>query len=418
MFQTALVGARIFTGDTTLVDHALLLADDRIVGLAPLVALPRDTRMQRLEGLLVPGFVDVQVNGGGGVLFNDDPSLDGLNTIASAHARHGSTALLPTFITDRPEAMRAAIKAVQAAIEARTPGIAGLHLEGPFLSPARRGAHDPALIRPMTEEDMVLILECGIEHLLLTVAPEIVLPDQIERLVRAGVTVSLGHSDADADTVFAAIDAGATGVTHLFNAMSQMTGRAPGLVGAALERGEIWAGLIADLHHVDPIMLRIAMASKRLPGRLMLVTDAMPLAGVELEDDEDEFLLNGRTVRREDGRLTLADGTLAGSDLTMDRAVAHAAFDLDLPVEEALRMASLYPAKFMRMEHTHGRLEAGRAADLVLLDNELCCQRCWRNGVELPQLVVAESSSAGSSGSSSEEAANAAASAASSIARA
>ncbi|WP_419731062.1 N-acetylglucosamine-6-phosphate deacetylase [Lichenicola sp.] len=415
MFETALVGARIFTGDTILVDHALLLGRDKVVGLAPLSSLPRDARMQRIEGLLAPGFVDLQVNGGGGVLFNAMPTPEGAAAIAEAHSWHGSTALLPTFITDRPDAMQQAIDAVRLAVDARMPGIAGLHLEGPFLSQARSGAHDRSLIRTMTDADVDLLLATGIEHLLLTVAPEVVSPKQIERLVRGGVVVSLGHSDADADTVFAAIDAGATGVTHLFNAMSQMTGRAPGLVGAALERGEVWAGLIADLHHVDPIMMRIALASKRLPGRLMLVTDAMPPAGTP-EDGDDEFELNGRTVRREDGRLTLADGTLAGSDLTMDRAVAHAVFDLDLPVEEALRMASLYPAKFMGMERSHGRLEAGRTADLVLLDETMRCERCWRNGIELPQPAPVAAASPGSA--ALPDASSAAASAASSIARA
>ena len=409
MFEIALCGARIFTGDTTLVGHALLLREGRIIGLAPLGSLPRDTRMQPVEGLLAPGFVDLQVNGGGGVLFNAEPSIEGLDAIASAHAPHGTTAMLPTFITDRPDAMASAIEAVRAALTAGVPGIAGLHLEGPFLSLACKGAHDPSLIRPMTEDELTLILDSGIEHLLLTVAAETVPPAQIERLVRAGVVVSLGHSDADADTVSAAIDAGATGVTHLFNAMSQMTARAPGLVGTALDRGEIWAGLIVDMHHVDPVMLRIALAAKRQPGRLLLVTDAMPPAGTDL----DGFELNGRAVRREAGRLTLADGTLAGSDLTMDRAVENAVLDLELPVEEALRMASLYPSRFMGMERTHGRLEAGRAADLVLLDDALSCRRCWRNGVELPQLSADASPAASGTGSAA-----AFSSAASSIARA
>ena len=409
MFETALCGARIFTGDTTLVGHALLLRDDRIIGLAPMGSLPRDARMQPIDGLLAPGFVDLQVNGGGGVLFNAEPTPDGLAAIASAHAPHGTTAMLPTFITDHPGGMVQAIGAVRAAIAGGLAGIAGLHLEGPFLSPDRAGAHDPALIRPMAEDDLELILESGIEHLLLTIAAETVAPAQIERLVRGGVVVSLGHSDADADTVSAAIDAGATGVTHLFNAMSQMTGRAPGLVGTALDRGEVWAGLIVDMHHVDPVMLRIALAAKRQPGRLLLVTDAMPPAGTEL----DEFVLNGRPVRREGGRLTLADGTLAGSDLTMDRAVENAVLDLELPVEEALRMASLYPSRFMGMEHTHGRLEAGRAADIVLLDDALSCRRCWRGGVELPQSSADAPPAASGAGSAA-----ALSAAASSIARA
>ncbi len=377
MFQTALCGALIFTGDTILVDHALLLAGDRIAGLAPLAALPRDARMQDVEGLLAPGFLDLQVNGGGGVLFNDTPTADAARAIAEAHARHGCTAILPTFITGTRDGMAQALLAVRIALADRVPGIAGLHLEGPFLSRARKGAHDPALIRPMDEDDLRLLLESGIEHLLLTVAPETVTPAQIRRLVEGGVIVSLGHSDADHETVSAAIDAGATGVTHLFNAMSQMSGRAPGLVGTALDRDEIWAGLIADLHHVDPVMMRIALAAKRGPGRLFLVSDAMPPAGSSL----DRFTLSGRTVLRRDGRLAFEDGTLAGADLTMDQAVANMVASQGLPVEEALRMASLYPARFMGMEPAHGRIEAGRPADLVLLDEALSCVRLWQGGV-------------------------------------
>ena len=377
MFQTALCGALIFTGDTILVDHALLLAGDRIAGLAPLAALPRDARMQDVEGLLTPGFLDLQVNGGGGVLFNDTPTADAARAIAEAHARLGCTAILPTFITGTRDGMAQALRAVRNALADRVPGIAGLHLEGPFLSRARKGAHDPALIRPMDEDDLRLLLESGIEHLLLTVAPETVTPAQIRRLVEGGAIVSLGHSDADHETVSAAIDAGATGVTHLFNAMSQMSGRAPGLVGTALDRDEIWAGLIADLQHVDPVMMRIALAAKRGPGRLFLVSDAMPPAGSSL----DRFTLSGRTVLRRDGRLAFEDGTLAGADLTMDQAVANMVASQGLPVEEALRMASLYPARFMGMEPAHGRIEAGRPADLVLLDEALSCVRLWQGGV-------------------------------------
>jgi N-acetylglucosamine-6-phosphate deacetylase len=381
MFQTALCGALIFTGDSILFDHALLLRDDTIVGLAPLASLPRDTRMQNIDGLLAPGFLDLQVNGGGGVLFNAAPTAKAISLIAAAHAGHGTTAILPTFITGTRAGMASAIDAVRSAIDARIPGIAGLHLEGPFLSAVRRGAHDAALIRPMDEADLALLRETGIAHLLLTVAPETVTPSQIASLVAAGVTVSLGHSDADEDTVSMAIDAGATGTTHLFNAMSQMSGRAPGLVGTTLDRGELWAGLIADLHHVDPSMIRIALAAKRGPGRVFLVSDAMPTAGSTL----DSFTLGDRTVHRTDGRLTLDDGTLAGADLTLDRAVGTMVASLGLPIEEALRMASLHPARFMGMEQTHGRIEAGRRADLVLLDHDLACIRCWQGGVALGQ---------------------------------
>ena len=378
MFQKALIGAPIFTGDDLLIDHALLLDGDRVVGMAPLSSLPRDTRMQEVDGLLAPGFVDIQVNGGGGVLFNDSMDAEGAAAIARAHLLHGCTAILPTFITGSDMGIAAAIAAVRVAIARGLPGVAGLHLEGPFIAPARKGVHDPAFMRPMAEQDLQMLLDRGIEHLLLTVAPEMVSPEQIRRLVRGGVVVSLGHSDADHETVSAAIDAGATGVTHLFNAMSQMSGRAPGLVGTALDRGEVWAGLIADLHHVDPVMMRIALAAKRGPGRLILVSDAMPPAA----GGPDRFELGGRTVYRRDGRLELADGTLAGADLGLDHAVACMVASQGVRLEEALRMASLYPARFMSMDHRHGRIEAGRKADLVLLDDALSCVRTWQNGVE------------------------------------
>jgi N-acetylglucosamine-6-phosphate deacetylase len=299
--------------------------------------------------------------------------------MASAHARFGSTALLPTFITDRPERMALAIAAARTAIDEHASGIAGLHLEGPFLSVARKGAHDPSLIRPMTEDDVARILATGIETLLLTVAPETVPPHLIRRLTDGGVIVSLGHSDASYEVAMEAADAGARGITHLFNANSQLQHRAPGMVGAALAHGGLWCGIIADGHHVHPAALSAALRAKRGPGRLFLVTDAMPLAG----DPADVFFLNGRKVTRRDGRLTLDDGTLAGSDLTMDAAVAFTVANLGVPLGEALRMASLYPAEFLRLDRRRGRIAAGYRADLVHLDTALAAKSVWIGGARV-----------------------------------
>lgn len=372
----ALLGARVFTGDHFLDDYAVLIDGGRIAGLLPLSAVPDGMAQQRLGGLLAPGFVDAQVNGGGGVLFNATPTADGAAALARAHAPHGTTALLPTLITDRPERRGEAVAAVRRAIAEGRPGVRGIHLEGPFLSVARKGAHDPALIRRLTDADVDALAETGLETVLVTLAAENASPAQIRRLTEAGVVVSLGHSDASYAVAMAAADAGARGVTHVFNAMSQMAHRAPGVVGATLDHGGLWGGIIADGHHVDPAVLRIALRGKAGPGRLFLVSDAMPPAG----STGDVFALDGRTVTRRGGRLTLADGTLAGSDLTMDAAVRYAVASLGQPLGEALRMASLYPAMFLRLDRAMGRIAPGYAADLVLLDDDLAVRGVWIAG--------------------------------------
>jgi N-acetylglucosamine-6-phosphate deacetylase len=376
MTLLALTGARIFTGERFIEGQAVLVDNATIAAVAPLSQVPSDAEQIALAGgALVPGFVDAQVNGGGGVLFNDRPDAASLDRMGKAHGRHGSTALMPTFITDRPEGMAAALAAVRHAIDEGVPGIVGVHLEGPFLSVARKGAHDPELIRPMTDADVELILSASIGTVLMTVAPETVPLALVRRLADNGVIVSLGHTDASYETVMSFADAGARGVTHLFNAMSQFQHRAPGVVGAALDHGALWCGIIADGHHVHPAALSNALRAKRGPGRLFLVTDAMPTAG----HDGDVFHLNGRKVTRRGGVLTLEDGTLAGSDLTMEAAVRFAVANLDVSLEEALRMASLYPATFLGLED-RGRIAAGFRADLVHLDDRLAVQEVWIGG--------------------------------------
>lgn len=381
MARQLLTGARVFTGDQILPAHAVLIDDDRILDVLPAAAAPADVVRHDLDGgLLAPGFIDAQVNGGGGVLFNGTRTAAGVAAIAAAHAPFGTTGLLPTFITDRPERRAEAVAAVRAAIDAAAPGVLGIHIEGPFLAEARKGAHDPALIRPLTDADVDAILGSGVPTVVLTVAAENASPAQIRRLTDGGVIVSLGHSDAGYEVAAAAADAGARGVTHLFNAMSPLGHRTPGMVGAALDHSGLWGGLIADGHHVHPAALRIALRAKQGPGRLFLVSDAMPPAG----SPGDTFALNGRVVTRRDGRLTLPDGTLAGSDLTMDRAVRFAVDQLGQPLAEALRMASLYPAQFLRLDGGRGRLAAGFRADLVHLADDLSVEAVWIGGARRP----------------------------------
>jgi len=371
---TAYTGARIFDGETWHDDAALVMDGDHVQSLGP---VPAGARTVVLEGgLLVPGFVDLQVNGGGGHLVGPGTTVADLQLVCDTHARFGVTALLPTLITDTPAVTDAVLAAGAAATRRDVRGFLGLHLEGPHLAPSRKGAHDPALIRPMAEADVVRLerARATLPHLLVTVATEACTPEQIARLVQAGITVSLGHSDASFEAATAAIRAGASMATHLFNAMSQVGNREPGLVGAALHHGAVSAGIIADGIHIHPATLGLAMRAKQGPGALFLVSDSMSQAGT----DSTEFQLNGRTIYRRDGALRLANGTLAGADLTMDQALRNlVAAGTDLAT--ALRMASRIPAMAIGAK-TAGRLLPGYPADAVHLGPKLELRAVWRGG--------------------------------------
>jgi N-acetylglucosamine-6-phosphate deacetylase len=312
------------------------------------------------------------------VMFNDRPDAETIRTICRAHAPFGTTALLPTLITDTPEITAQAIAAGAEAARQNIPGFLGLHLEGPHLSISRKGAHDPALIRPMSDADKAALIAARKQMpvLLTTVAPETVPAWRIAALAAAGVVVSLGHSDARSALAATAAEAGASMVTHLFNAMSQIGNREPGLVGAALDTGALSCGLIADGIHVDPATIGIALRAKRRPGRIFLVTDAMATIGTDMTS----FTLNGRTIRRENGRLTLEDGTLAGADLDMISAVRFMHRRIGIELGEALRMASLYPAESIGQDARHGRLAPGARADIVHLSDALDVESVWIGG--------------------------------------
>jgi N-acetylglucosamine-6-phosphate deacetylase len=384
--QKAIVGARIFDGASWHDNTALLIEAGKIISIAPASGLPDGIDILEAESgsLLVPGFIDLQVNGGGGVLLNEEPTVEGITQICAAHAKFGTTALLPTLITDTPEITTAAVEAGKQAAEARVPGFLGLHLEGPHLSVARKGAHDPKLIRPMEESDIELILSCRgrMDVLLTTIAPENVTPEQVTRLAEAGFIVSLGHTEASFATASTYAQAGARTVTHLFNAMSQLGNREPGLVGAALETGNLHAGLIADGIHVHPAAMAAAIRAKNGPGKIFIVTDAMSPIGTDMTS----FTLNGREILRRDGRLTLADGTLAGADIDMIASVRFAHEKLFLPLDEVLRMASAYPAEAARVDDRKGALKAGYDADFVIVTDDLRMQSTWIGGSKVFQI--------------------------------
>jgi len=330
------------------------------------------------DGLIAPGFIDLQVNGGGNVLFNDSPSLAGIKTIIGAHAKFGTTAMLPTLITDTLEKMQQAANAIAQAIAAKVPGIIGVHFEGPHLSLAKKGAHLADYIRPISAAEWQILERKDLGQILVTLAPENVSPQDITRMVKLGIKVCLGHTNADFKTAQQAIDAGADGFTHLYNAMSAIQGREPGVLGAAFINDHTSCGLIVDGHHVDYNSCKIALKNKP-KGKLFLVTDAMPPVGC----DEKEFELFNRKVILENGKLTLPNGGLAGSALDMACGVRNIKQYLGLSLEEALRMASLYPAQYLNSATTSGSLTVGKQADMVLLNDDLQVQSTWIAGEKI-----------------------------------
>jgi N-acetylglucosamine-6-phosphate deacetylase len=358
----AVTAETVFDGSRLHRDCAVVIEGDRIAALLPPSEVPPEMPHHVLpQGVwLAPGFIDTQVNGGGDVLFNDAPTPAGIAAIAGAHRQFGTTGLLPTLISDTPAKMRAALEAVEQAAAAN-PSILGIHLEGPFLSPDKPGAHDPAMLRRPTTQDGVELQARRAGVMLVTLAPEQVPDDFVARLVEAGVRVSLGHSAATYAQTKAALAQGLTGFTHLFNAMRPPTSREPGPVVAALEASEAWFGMIVDGHHVDPAMLRLAL---RGAARPMLVTDAMPSVG----GSRSAFTLYGQEIGVRDGRCIRADGTLAGAHLDMASAVRNCVALLGVPLTQALRFASAEPASFLGLADTLGSIAAGYRADLVAFD--------------------------------------------------
>jgi N-acetylglucosamine-6-phosphate deacetylase len=374
---TALANARVLTPEGWRDDAAVIIDDGWILGIVANIDIPSSACRRDLSGqTLLPGFIDCQVNGGGGVLFNDEPTVDGIRAIGAAHRRFGTTGLLPTLISDRMDKMPVAIAAVDAAIAAGVPGVLGIHLEGPFISHARKGVHAAAFLHAPSAAELRVAASLQRGVTVLTVAPECVAPAAIRELVHAGVVVSAGHSNADYATARAALAAGASGFTHLYNAMSPLASRAPGMVGAALDDANAWCGIIVDGHHVDPASLRVALKAKPR-GKVFLVTDAMPPVGAT----SPSYVLNGETITVRDGICQTATGTLAGSALSMIDAVRNATRMLGVPLDEAARMAATYPADFLGLGSTHGRIDNGYRADFTVLDAALRVTETWIGGV-------------------------------------
>ena len=374
---TALINGRVMLDSGVVEGRCVLLQGDRIVDVV------RDTdprcrtaRRRDLGGmLLLPGFIDTQVNGGGGVLFNDDPSVEAIRAIGSAHRRFGTTGFLPTLISDDLDVVARAVAAVKDAINAGVPGVLGIHIEGPFLSVERKGVHDPAKLRDLDQSAVGLLTSLKTGKTVVTLAPEVTTPEIIQRLVAAGVTVSAGHTNATYEQIVVALRSGLTGFTHLFNAMSQLTGREPGVVGAALDHPGSWCGLIVDGHHVAPVVMRLALRCKS-HDRFMIVTDGMPSIGT----NDTSFELQGRSISVKDGLLRDEKGRLAGSHTDMAQAVHNAVSMLAINLPEAVRMATRNPAAFLRLDKDMGRIAAGYRANLLLANDDLKILDTWIDG--------------------------------------
>ncbi|CBA15359.1 N-acetylglucosamine-6-phosphate deacetylase [Xanthomonas albilineans] len=378
MTKTALRNARVLGEDGFLDGISVLLDGERILALLD-DADPRVAAAPVQHDLggssLLPGFIDLQVNGGGGVLFNNRTDVDALRRIGQAHRRYGTTGYLPTLISDDVEVMRAAIAATRQAIADGVPGVLGIHLEGPYLAPARKGTHNADKFRVPDAEELALVSSLDNGVTLITLAPERLPAESIRALVATGARVFAGHTAGSYEEIRAGLDAGVCGFTHLYNAMSPLQGRDPGAVGAALEDRDAWCGVIVDGVHVHPASLRVALAAKPR-GSLFLVTDAMPMVGA----DSPAFDLYGETITAIDGVVRNAAGALAGSALDMASAVRNSVRWLGLPLEEVARMASLYPAQCLGLDHRYGHIAPGYQADLVLLDDALRVRHTWIGG--------------------------------------
>jgi N-acetylglucosamine-6-phosphate deacetylase len=375
MTAQAISGARILAKDQWLDHHAVLVEHGRITSIVPADSVDATTPVEQLDGgMLLPGFIDTQVNGGGGVLFNDHPTIEGIASMAAAHRRFGTTAMLPTLISDDLDVIARAIAAVDEAISSGVLGIIGIHIEGPFLNPAKHGIHNAAKFRTLDDEAIALL--CSLKHgkTLVTLAPECAAPGVIAALTGRGVIVAAGHSLASYADMERAVGEGLSGVTHLYNAMTQLGSREPGLVGAAIDLG-LASGLIVDGHHVHPAALRAAFRAKGA-AELMLVTDAMPNLGLSV----DGFALGDIWITVEDGVLRGPDGTLAGSALDMAQALRNAVNMMHVEIASASQMASGTPAAFLGLTDNYGALAPGKPADFVHLDNAMMPQGTWIGG--------------------------------------
>ena len=366
----------LFDGEKMLERRCIVVEGQHVVASLRKEDVPDGIPVTVLDkGVIAPGFVDLQVNGGGGVLFNNSPTAESIDVITASHRTSGTTAMMPTFISDTAQNQKLAVAAIRIAQAAGNKGVLGIHLEGPFFDVARRGAHRADMIRKPDSVDLEWLWSLDDLQTIVTLAPEHICAGQIQSLADAGILVCAGHSNASYQQIESAVDEGLRGFTHLYNAMSPLTSREPGVVGAALHFDKTWAGIIADGHHVHAAAIKLAHTAKPR-GKLYLVSDAM----ASVNSDKADFELYGGIIREENGRLINADGVLAGSAIGMIDAVRHCNTHVGIPFEECLRMASLYPAQFIRRDDEFGRIAPGFRADFVHFDDNFRVLGTWVAG--------------------------------------
>lgn len=366
----------VFDGENLLQNHCVLVQGDTVTDVLPTDSCPPEIDLLQLHhGTLAPGLIDLQVNGGGDVMFQTASNEASVNHAVAAHRALGTTAMLPTVLSDTREQQQSAVTRIDQARTAGNAGILGVHIEGPFFNRDKRGAHQENRIREPQEQDLAWLCALDTGVLMVTLAPEAVADDTIGRLSSNGVKVCAGHSAATYQQMAAACEQGLQGITHLFNAMSPPTAREPSITGAALECDQLWAGIIADGHHVHPACLRLAQRLKPA-GKLVLVSDAMASVGGE----KKHFELYGEDIREIEGRLVNADGVLAGSAISLMDAVRYSHQELGLTLAECLRMASRYPAAILGLDNSLGSIAGGFRADLVHFDEKFTVHNTWLAG--------------------------------------
>ena len=376
--KQALLGSQIFCGERFYDDHALLLDGKSIVDIVHKNNIPDNfNKIELDQGILAPGFIDLQVNGGGGVLFNNSPNKESLNTIIKAHQFFGTTSIMPTVISDSLEVLEQCIKTVTEEIKNNS-SLLGIHIEGPFFNTKYRGVHQKQYISTINSDYLNLFESLRGFPVMLTLAPECISSQQLKHLTSLGIKTLAGHSDATYDELDDAINNGLDGFTHLFNAMGQISAREPGVVGSALHFENTFASIIVDLHHVHPSLIQLAYQLKP-KGKLFFISDSM----ATINHGKPSFELYDEVVNESDGRLVNSEGKLAGSSITQIDAVKNAYQKCNIPLNQALAMASRYPAEYLGIANHWGSLKPGYRADLVHFDSNFKVHNAWVSGKQI-----------------------------------
>jgi N-acetylglucosamine-6-phosphate deacetylase len=380
--KQALLGSQIFCGERFYNHHALLIDGKSIIEIVDEKNIPNAfNKIELNQGILAPGFIDLQVNGGGGILFNNRPTKESLNTIINAHQFFGTTSIMPTVISDSVKVLTKCTRAVTQEIK-KNSALLGIHMEGPIFSLKYRGVHQKKYISKLSSEYLELFSNLKEYPVILTLAPECISLKDLNHLASLGIKIMAGHTDASYDELEQAAKNNLNGFTHLFNAMSQMSAREPGAVGAALDFDNLYASIIVDLHHVHRSLIELAYQKKPI-GKLFFISDSM----ATINHGEPTFELYDEIVSEQNGRITNAEGKLAGSSITQIDAVKNACQQCNIQLDHALAMASRYPAEFLGVEHYLGSLKPGYRADLVHFNSNFEVNNVWASGEQIKQAL-------------------------------